>query len=67
MSADGLSCQHCGGDVEYRRWGDVVEYSDDDQLVDYRAACVANCPRFRETAEAVSGPEGEYAVWESRY
>ena len=41
--------------------------TDDDKLVTYKAVCVDNCPRFQETAEAVTGPDGEYAVWESRY
>ena len=67
LSIEGLACQHCGGAVEYRRWGDLVAIANDDQLVNYRAVCIGNCPRFRETAEAVAGPEGEYAVWESRY
>ena len=67
MSVEGLACQHCGGAVEYRPWGDLVAIADDDKLVNYRAVCVSNCARFRETAEAVSGPEAEYAVWESRY
>lgn len=60
-------CQHCGGPTEFRRWGDVVAYSDDDMLVTYRAVCVGHCPRFQATAEAVVGPEGEHSVWESRY
>jgi hypothetical protein len=67
LSVEGLVCQHCEGAVEYRPWGDPVEIADDDKLVNYRAVCVANCQRFRETAEAVGGPEGEYSVWESRY
>ena len=67
LNAEGVVCQHCGGPVEYRRWGDVVAYSDDDMLVTYRAVCVGHCPRFSETAEATAWPEGEYSVWESRY
>lgn len=61
------ACQHCGGPTEFRRWGDVVAYSDDDMLVTYRAVCVGHCPRFQQTAEAVVGPEGEHSAWESRY
>ena len=67
LSVEGLVCQHCEGAVEYRPWGDLVAIADDDKLVNYRAVCVANCQRFRETAEAVAGPEGEYSAWESRY
>jgi hypothetical protein len=67
MSIEGLECQHCGGAVEYRPWGDAVAVAADDELVNYRAVCIDGCPRFRETAEAVAGPEGEYTVWESRY
>jgi hypothetical protein len=62
-----MLCQHCGGPTEFRRWGDFVAITDDDQLVTYKAVCVANCLRFQETAEAVTGPDGQCAVWESRY
>lgn len=67
MSPEPPACQHCGGATEFRRWGDVVAYADDDVLVTYRAVCVGHCQRFQETAEAVVGPEGEYSAWESRY
>jgi hypothetical protein len=66
LAATVMLCQHCGGPTEFRPWGDVVA-STDDKLVTYKAVCVDNCPRFQETAEAVTGPDGEYAVWESRY
>jgi hypothetical protein len=62
-----MLCEHCGGPTAFRQWGDRVAVTDDDQLVTYRAVCLGNCSRFQETAEAISGPDGEYAVWESRY
>ena len=67
LSLEPIVCQHCGGPTEFRRWGDAVELSGDDELVTYRAVCVGRCPGFQQTAESTIDPDGEYSVWESRY
>jgi hypothetical protein len=62
---DGL-CQHCGGAIGWRS-SDRLAFSDDDQLVQYKAVCEAECAGFRGTGEALSAQSGRYARWESRY
>ena len=59
-------CEHCGGDIDWRQV-DRLAFSDDDQQVQYRAVCKANCANFSETGEALPEPINRYARWESRY
>ena len=59
-------CMHCGGEIDWLR-GDRLAFSDDDQQVEYRAVCKANCTGFIAAGEAVDGPSNRYARWESRY
>lgn len=67
LSAEDLVCRHCGGPTEFRAHGDLVAIADDDQMVNYKAFCVTDCVDFQQSGEAVAGPSGSYATWESRY